>query len=278
MQRAINYGFFCLLILLASPVKTSFMPSGKTAAALGTAGILGFAAGCFFPRMAHKIVTLKDGWFAQRTDAEKVTLGFIEIDVDRDSAWDCLRPLRDLFSNDAVKGIVLLINGSSSYSQAECLVRIVNVLKDKYAKPVIAYSESPKLIGAGYMLACAADQIMVSPVTAVGNIGAQWTFEQKHEKNQEEGIEYYGISKGKFKGMTFPDFTLGEEERQAALGFVNRLNSYIVQTVSTLRPQLVPSQTVWAEGKMHTASQALSLHLVDGILIPSACLAYMQKY
>ncbi len=214
-----------------------------------------------------KVSSLKNYLFSvSKKEQEKVCIGFITIDLNKHTAWDCIIPLEYLMGDKTIKAVVLIIQGSdSSYGISQAIVQMMHQLKKAYPKPVIAYCDDSYLMGSQYFLACVADNIMVSSATWVGGIDAFWNLKEIHEKNQEDGIEYHFIHKGRFKALGVPGVQQTQEYRDAAQEYCDSLYKHIIAQLSTLRPVLPQDTKTWASGKFVAADEALGLHLVDKV-------------
>ncbi len=213
-----------------------------------------------------KVSSLKNYLFsASKEEQEKVHIGFITIDLDKHTAWDCVIPLEYLMGDKTIKAVVLIIQGRSSYGTADAIVQMMLQLKKAYPKSVIAYSDDSYLMGSQYLLVCVADSIMVSSATWVGGIDVFWHLKEIHEKNQEAGTEYHFIHKGRFKALGVPGVQQTQEYRDAAQEYCDGLYKHIIMQLSRLRPVLPQDTKTWASGKFVAADEALALHLVDKV-------------
>src|ERR1700750_380965 len=83
----------------------------------------------------------------------------------------CARSLERAFSLRRARAVALLINSpGGSAVQSHLIFRRVRALADEKKLPVIAFVEDVAASG-GYMIACAADEIVADASSIVGSIG-----------------------------------------------------------------------------------------------------------
>lgn len=87
------------------------------------------------------------------------------------SAAALASPLKRAFSIKSAPAVALLINSpGGSPVQSHLIYKRIRALSEEKEKPVIAFVEDVCASG-GYMIACAADEIVVDPASIVGSIG-----------------------------------------------------------------------------------------------------------
>ena len=189
---------------------------------------------------------------------------FFEI-TGQDTVWTVLPPLKELFADDDVRALVLCVGGEQpSYATAQAIASSIIQLKAFFPKPVFAYGEG-MFTGSNYLLACAADFIMVSPVTHVGGIGVQWNLKRIDKKNQQEGIGYHFMSKGRYKGLARPELAMTDEYKKEAQALVDRTYAAVVSFILRKRRFLPANSHLWAGGRLFNAQEALALHMIDRV-------------
>src|SRR2546425_7027171 len=81
------------------------------------------------------------------------------------------RPLERAFGMRRARAVALVINSpGGSPVQSHLIYRRIRALAAEHGRPVIAFAEDVAASG-GYMIACAADEIICDPHSIVGSIG-----------------------------------------------------------------------------------------------------------
>jgi serine protease SohB len=81
------------------------------------------------------------------------------------------RMLERAFKIRGAKAVALVINSpGGSAAQSHLIYQRIRALADEHKRPVIAFVEDVAASG-GYMIACAADEIVIDPNSIVGSIG-----------------------------------------------------------------------------------------------------------
>ena len=97
------------------------------------------------------------------------------------------KSLERAFSTPRARAVALVINSpGGSPSQSHLIFRRIRQLADEKKLPVLAFVEDIGASG-GYMLACAADEIVCNEFSIVGSIGvvgASFGFHRTHEQGR----------------------------------------------------------------------------------------------
>lgn len=173
--------------------------------------------------------------------------------------------LKKLFENNDVKAILMSIESpGGAAGSAEAIAHEIELLKKEHPKPIITITENV-LASGGYYIAAATDCIIASPSTLVGSIGVIIPGQFKlHDFIEQYKIHYTVIKAGEYKSATDP-FAVTTPEQTALLTNVAE-SSYgnFLEHISFHRPKLEREQAaLWADGKIFTGNQALSLGLID---------------
>lgn len=188
-----------------------------------------------------------------------------EIMPGKEASAGALNPLLEkAFADTKAKGVVLLINSPGGTPVQSSLIhdRIV-ALKKQHNKKVIAVGEDMMTSGA-YMIAVAADEIVVNRSTITGSIGVisrSFGFTGLMEKI---GVERRVMTAGESKNMMDPFGAETERDRAKQAGLLQAIHTHFKDTVKAGRgarlkldtPDLF-SGTVW------TGEESLPLGLVD---------------
>src|ERR1700724_2369377 len=111
------------------------------------------------------------------------------------------RALDRAFGMGKPKAVALAINSpGGSAVQSHLISRRIRQLADEKSVPVIAFVEDVAASG-GYMIACAADEIVCDPSSIVGSIGVVGATFGVAEAIKKLGIERRVYTAGEKKGM-----------------------------------------------------------------------------
>jgi len=174
--------------------------------------------------------------------------------------------LRAAERDKAVKAVVLRINSpGGGVTASDLMYHEVNRFRTRTRKPVIAMLMDVAASG-GYYLACAADEIVMTPTGVTGSIGVIMQTVDLSGTLHKLGIGMEPIKSGVHKDSGSPFRPMREEERQLFQDIINHLYERFVQVVKDGRPNVDPAklQTI-ADGRVLTAEDALENGLIDRI-------------
>ncbi|MBE7203984.1 MAG: S49 family peptidase [Parafilimonas terrae] len=172
--------------------------------------------------------------------------------------------LERAFTLPGVKSVALVINSpGGSPAQSHLIFRRIRALAQEKNLPVVAFVEDVAASG-GYMIACAADEIVADPTSIVGSIGvvsAGFGFPGLLEKL---GIERRVHTMGEAKAMLDPF----RPEDPADIERLKRIQADVqglfTELVSSRRPGLATGENLFT-GAVWTGRQALPLGLIDAL-------------
>ena len=114
------------------------------------------------------------------------------------------RSLERAFETPRARAVALIINSpGGSPSQSHLIFRRIRQLAEEKKIPVLAFVEDVGASG-GYMLACAADEIICNDFSIVGSIGVVGASFGFHELMEKVGIERRLYTSGDRKVMLDP--------------------------------------------------------------------------
>jgi serine protease SohB len=176
------------------------------------------------------------------------------------------RPLERAFAMRRAKAVALAINSpGGSAVQAHLIYRRIRALAEEKDIPVIAFVEDVAASG-GYMIACAADEIicdMSSIVGSIGVVGGSFGFDKAMAKL---GIERRLYTSGERKAMLDPFLPEkpGDVERLKAIQ--HEIHESFIALVKTRRGAKLNGHEIdLFSGEFWTGNRALALGLVDAI-------------
>ncbi|KQP31823.1 peptidase S49 [Methylobacterium sp. Leaf104] len=173
--------------------------------------------------------------------------------------------LERAFSTPGIVAVALVINSpGGAPAQSHLIHRRIRALAAEKKLPVLAFVEDVAASG-GYMIACAADEIIADPMSLVGSIGvvsAGFGFDRLIERI---GIDRRVHTQGEAKGMLDP-FRPEDPADVARLKAIQAdVQALFTALVRSRRPKLAPNGEDLFTGAVWTGQQALPLGLVDGL-------------
>jgi signal peptide peptidase SppA len=176
------------------------------------------------------------------------------------------RPLERAFGMRRARAVALQINSpGGSPVQSHLIYRRIRQLATESGRPVIACAEDVAASG-GYMIACAADEIVCDPSSIVGSIGVvggSFGFAKLIDKL---GIERRLYTSGDHKAMLDPFLPEKPEDVERLKSVQREIHEGFIELVKRSRGARLkgPEKTVFS-GEYWTGSKAIELGLADTI-------------
>jgi len=176
------------------------------------------------------------------------------------------RSLERAFGMSNIKGVALAINSpGGSAVQSHLIFKRIRALADEKKVPVFAFVEDVAASG-GYMIACAADEIVCdisSIVGSIGVIGGSFGFTKLIDKI---GVERRLYTSGDNKGMLDP-FLPEKPDEVAKLHAIQRdIHESFIELVKSRRGGKLDSrETALFSGEYWAGRRGLELGLADTI-------------
>ena len=176
------------------------------------------------------------------------------------------RPLERAFGMRKARAVALLINSpGGSPVQSHLIYRRIRQLAAEKNLRVIAFAEDVAASG-GYMIACAADEIICdgsSIVGSIGVVGGSFGFAKLMEKL---GIERRLYTSGEHKATLDPFLPENPEDVDRLKGVQREIHEGFIDLVKQSRgARLNGPETTLFSGEYWTGSSAVALGLADGI-------------
>jgi len=174
--------------------------------------------------------------------------------------------LHKFFKDPEIKAILLQIDspGGAAGASEAIAIEIARYQKE-YPKKIVAYSTNICTSGA-YFIAAATDAITTTPSALVGSIGSTIPYQFKlNEFIEQYKIGYTVIKAGEYKSATDPFAPASAKEAQMLQDVASDSYNTFVEHVALRRNLTKDSATKWANGKIFTGKQALSLGLIDAL-------------
>jgi serine protease SohB len=176
------------------------------------------------------------------------------------------RSLERAFGTRHARAVALIINSpGGSPTQSHLIFRRIRQLAAEKKLPVIAFVEDVGASG-GYMLACAADEIICDQFSIVGSIGVvggSFGFPKLMEKL---GVERRLYTSGDRKVMLDPFEPEKPEDVKRIKGIQNDIHKHFIALVEERRAsKLKGKEETLFSGEFWTAPAAIELGLADSI-------------
>ena len=171
--------------------------------------------------------------------------------------------LTEVKDNNLIKGAVLRIDSPGGSALASELIwqEIRQVTEEK---PVFVSVASSALSG-GYYIACAGDEIYVSPSTIVGSIGVVGGKVVIGQLYDKLGITVHRRSRGPWGDMFNSVEPFTTEQRQVLMSAFNRIYDQFTERVKIGRGKRIENISDVAEGRLFVGPTAVQMGLADKI-------------
>jgi signal peptide peptidase SppA len=176
------------------------------------------------------------------------------------------RPLERAFRMRNARVVALLINSpGGSPVQSHLIHRRIRQLAAENNRRVLAFAEDVVASG-GYMIACAADEIICDPSSIVGSIGVvggSFGFAKLIEK---VGIERRLYTSGEHKAMLDPFLPENPEDVERLKAVQREIHEGFIELVKLSRgARLKGPEKALFSGEYWTGSKAVALGLADSL-------------
>jgi signal peptide peptidase SppA len=176
------------------------------------------------------------------------------------------RPLERAFRMRHARAVALVINSpGGSPVQSHLIFRRIRQLAAENARRVIAFAEDVAASG-GYMIACAADEIVCDPASLLGSIGVvggSFGFTKLLDKL---GIERRLYTSGEHKAMLDPFLPENPEDVDRIKAVQREIHLGFIDLVKERRgARLNGSEKTLFSGEYWTGSKAIEFGLADAI-------------
>lgn len=161
-----------------------------------------------------------------------------------------------------VKGVLLVINspGGSAVASEEIYYQIKEI-SEKIT--VVAYITEYGASG-GYMIALPSKEIIASPLSLTGSVGAVSVLVNYGDLLNKLGVKVYTFKSGKFKDIGSPYRNITESEQELFREMVNETaRGFIEKVIENRGSKVNLSEVITA--KPYLGKQALNVGLVDEI-------------
>jgi signal peptide peptidase SppA len=177
------------------------------------------------------------------------------------------RTLDRAFAMRNAKAVALLINSpGGSAVQSHLIYQRIRALAAEKNLPVFAAVEDVGASG-GYMIACAADEIVCDPASIVGSIGVVGASFGFTEAIRKLGVERRIYTAGENKSMLDPFLPEKEEDVTRLKSIQREIHEMFIDLVRTSRGARLtgPEKTLFS-GEYWTAKTALEYGVIDRLI------------
>jgi serine protease SohB len=176
------------------------------------------------------------------------------------------RALDRAFNMRRVRAVALLINSpGGSPAQSHLIYRRIRQLAAEKSVPVIAFAEDVAASG-GYMIACAADEIICDSYSIVGSIGVIGGSFGFHRLMEKIGIERRLYTSGERKAMLDPFLPEKAEDVERLKAVQRDVHEEFIALVKERRgARLAGPENDLFSGEFWTAARAIELGVADSI-------------
>ncbi len=176
------------------------------------------------------------------------------------------RALDRAFSVANAKAVALLINSpGGSPVQSHLIFRRIRDLAEEKELPVIAFVEDVAASG-GYMVACAADEIVCDISSMVGSIGVVGGSFGLNKLMERIGVERRLYTAGEHKAMLDPFLPEKPEDVERLKALQKEIHEGFIALVKARRgSRLTGPETALFSGEYWVGRTAQGLGLVDGL-------------
>ncbi len=168
--------------------------------------------------------------------------------------------------NSEAKEVVLRIGSpGGDFAGSIELARELRAMSAAKGKPLICFTDSQAL-SAGYILACSAAEIVITPSAFVGSIGVWAPMVDETKADAAKGLTVAIVASGARKTDGNPHVAITEDGIAALQAQVDAMAALFFAFVQEARP-MSPAGIVGLQGSQQFGLKAESLHLADRIVL-----------
>ncbi|NMC75599.1 MAG: signal peptide peptidase SppA [Geobacteraceae bacterium] len=163
----------------------------------------------------------------------------------------------------AVKGIVLDVD--SPGGTVDGVFELADFIRESRGrKPIVAVADG-MMASAAYLLASAADKVLLGQAAQAGSIGVAATHYDFSERDRQAGIKRTEIFAGRYKRMGTDAEPLSDEAKAYLQSRVDYYYTLFVEAVARSRGITPEEALLMADGRIFIGRQALDVGLADDI-------------
>jgi signal peptide peptidase SppA len=131
-------------------------------------------------------------------------------------------------------------------------------------KPTIAFVEN-MCASAAYRVACQANKIVASQDSLIGSIGTYGVIHDMSAAATMKGVKVHVVKAGAHKAAGVPGTEVTADMLTDRQRTVNEFNESFIRDVATGRGLSIEATRELADGRVHIASKAQTMRLIDGV-------------
>lgn len=180
------------------------------------------------------------------------------------STVDLRKTIRSLAADDGVRGIMLVAEtpGGTTAGTHELANDIAAAAQ---RKPVWGFC-SDLCASAGYWALCRTSRIIANAPARVGSIGTYGYVVDSSAAFADAGLKAYVVNAGEFKGSFEPGTEITESQLSQLRSEIIAVNQFFLSAVKAGRGMDDVQVAAIADGRVHLASDALKLGLIDAVM------------
>ncbi len=208
----------------------------------------------------------------------KTKIGVIPVKGLLYNATTVIKDIKKFFEDSDIKAIVFKIDCPGGVSgTAQTIFNEINYFRSQFPnKYVVSIVENIAASG-GYYVACATQYIIASPSAFIGSIGVYIQHPEFKHFIEYHNIKYEVIKTGSYKTAGNPLVELTSDQRKLLQSLTDNTYDQFVRDVVRHRPHVPADSKTWADGKIFTGEQALSLKLIDELGSPSSIIRVLKE-
>src|ERR1700740_2085165 len=192
-------------------------------------------------------------------------IGVVDLDGVILSPEPVVDELKKFNDDSSIKAIILHVNSpGGGVAASEEIYREVKRIRDEKKKRIVVSIETVGASGA-YYVSSASNKIYADNGSIVGSIGviAQWV--NYGQLLQWAKLKQITMKAGEFKDTGSPVRDLTPAEREYMQSMIDNMHAQFIQAVADGRKMKFDDVKSFANGKVWTGEQAMSMKLVDQV-------------
>ena len=198
-----------------------------------------------------------------RKSQKRIARILIEEPITSSTRIATLKALKQVEEREFPALILRIDSPGGTVGDSQEIYSAINRLKSKGCKVIASFGNISA--SGGVYIGVAANKIVANPGTITGSIGVIIRGNNLSELLDKIGIKFETIKSGIFKDILSPDKPLSEEGRALLQNLIDESYKQFTEAVSEGRNIPVEDVKKFADGRIFTGTQALTLGLVDEI-------------
>jgi protease-4 len=190
------------------------------------------------------------------------SIGLVQIKGTIVESDDYVRQIRSLRFDNSIAGVIVRIDSpGGAVAPSQEIYR--EMLRFRETSKPLVVSMGTVAASGGYYIASPGTKIFADPGTLTGSIGVIFTLPLFEELAKKVGIEFRVFTAGKMKDIGSPYRRMTEDEKKFIDELLKDTHEQFIDDVAAGRGMSRDSIARYADGRVFTGRQALSVHLID---------------